>query len=416
MNFSNELKKIKNYLTAFKIRTIALDLILVFVNIFNIHYDGKTVIVKRNRINHRLRIVRKVLIYFMLLYILTYICIACFFTTLRIVMPKYAQSLDKYGYAREFEYIVKLGVPIIFLKLLIVSFPLSHWLKNNNKKLIIILLNDVLKILQKLSKRNIAIDFNNLPPYCNILFHLQFLLIIWNLLNNMRVLYKFEDVLSIIMDFIYDSYYVSLYLMYQIVLLIQWNIHDKLNKNFAKRMARKDFNCKDVLHFITMLRRLKNCQRNFAKNFWWLPSIVVMKAFLIISESFFFWNYIRQHNAMSDIRLIWLYSGAALYWLDIFLLVFMLSELRQLDHCAHQLLFMTVIRQYEATPEQSGTIKELDEYLSSHHFKPYTLYLYPNLQRMNCLLIWSIWWPFLFGFFITCINPINFRFIRSLSQ
>ncbi|XP_039958055.1 uncharacterized protein LOC120773126 [Bactrocera tryoni] len=416
MNFSNELKKIKKYLTAFKMRVIALDLILVFVNIFNIHYDGKTVIVKRNRINHRLRLIRKVLIYFLLLYILAYICSSCFFTNFRTVMPKYAQSLDEYGYVSQLEYIVKLGFSIMLLKLLIVSFPLSHWLKNNNKKLIITLLNDVIKIRQKLSKRNIAIDFNNLPPHCNLFFHLQFLLIIWNLLNNMRVLLKFEDLFTTIMDFIFDSYYASLYFLYQIVLLIQWNIHDKLNQNFAKRMARKDFNCKDVMQFITMLRRLKNCQRNFAKGFWWLPTIVVIKAFLIISESSFFWNYIRQHNAMSDIRLIWLYSSAALYWLDIFLLVFMLSELRQLDHCAHQLLFMTVIRQCEATPEQSGTIKELDEFFSSHHVKPYTLYLHPNLQRMSCLIIWSIWWPFVFGLFITCINPINFRYIRSLSQ
>lgn len=76
--------------------------------------------------------------------------------------------------------------------------------------------------------------------------------------------------------------------MYQIMLLILWNIHDKLSENFAKRMARKDFIFNDVLQFRAMPRRLKIFQHNFAQDFRWLPSILVVKAFLIITESTFF--------------------------------------------------------------------------------------------------------------------------------
>lgn len=72
---------------------------------------------------------------------------------------------------------------------------------------------------------------------------------------------------------------------------------------------------------------------------------------------------------MSDINLIWLYSSAALCWLDVFLLVFMLSALWRLKQYTHQLLFITAIRQHEATiPEQSRIIKEVWFFLYLFHY------------------------------------------------
>lgn len=356
LNFSY--KKIKNYFTALKIRALVLDLTLVIVNIFSFHYDGKTIIVKRNRINHRLRIVRKALTYAILAYILVDLLIACLLSIVRKLFPKYVASLDEYGYLTRAEYLVKFAFMFNVLKLIVSFFALAHWLNKNNKKVIITLLNEMLKMRQKLNKP-IAIDLNKLPPHCNILFHLQFLLIIWNLLNNMRLLMKIEDLLAIAMDFIIDLYYVSLYFMYQIVLLIQWNFHDNLNMNFEKRMACKAFKYKDILRFIALLRRLKKIQHNFAKCLVWFPAIVILKAFLIITESSFLWIYIKQHHNLAGIRLIWLYSSAALCWLDVFLLVFMLSEMCRLDHYARHLLFITAIRQCEAMPDDRGIFKEV---------------------------------------------------------
>ncbi|XP_054090652.1 uncharacterized protein LOC128922791 isoform X1 [Zeugodacus cucurbitae] len=415
MNLKLSYKKIKSYFTAFKMREIALDVTLGMVNIFSLHYDGKIVRVKRNRLNHHQRILRKLLVYVILIYNLFSILFLCFISICRKFFPIFVPFLDDDGYLTNTEYSAKLLHTFNTIKYLTTFYALTHWQNNKNKKVIITLLNDMLKMCKKLEK-HIAIDFNKLPPHCNFLFHLQFLLIIGNLLNNMCMLFKVEDLLTVLMGINNDSYYATLYVMYQIVLLIQWNIHENVNANFEKRIECNAIKTKDVLKFIALLKHLKNLQNNFAKNFVWLPSVFVFKAFFTITETSFLWNYIRQHNSLAGIRLIWLYSSAALCWLDVFLLVFMLSELRRLDHYTQQLLLKVTTMQYKASSDRRDTFKELEMFLSTHHLKPYTFHLNPFLQRMSNLLSWSIFWPFVFGLFITRINPFNLSFLRSLSQ
>ncbi|XP_054090654.1 uncharacterized protein LOC128922792 [Zeugodacus cucurbitae] len=411
MNLILSYKKIKSYFTAFKMREIALGVTLAMVNIFSLHYDGKIVRVKRNRLNHHQRILRKLLVYLTMLNNLCVLITSCLIYIFRKLFPKLVLLLNEYGFITKLEYVSNLSHTFNTIKYLTTFYALIHWQYNKNKKIIITLLNDMLKMSRKLDK-HIAIDLNKLPPHCNFLFHLQFLLIIGNLLNNMCMLFKVEDLLTVLMGIINDSYYATLYVMYQIVLLIQWNIHENVNANFEKRIECNAIKNKDVLKFIALLKHLKNLQNNFAKNFVWLPSVVVFKAFFTITETSFLWNYIRQHNSLAGTRLIWLHSSAALCWLDVFLLVFMLSELRRLDHYTQQLLLKVTALQYG----RRDTFKELKMFLSTSHLKPYTFHLNPFLQRMSNLLSWSIFWPFAFGLFITRINPFNFSFLRSLSQ
>ncbi|XP_028899404.2 uncharacterized protein LOC114804613 [Zeugodacus cucurbitae] len=294
-------------------------------------------------------------------------------------------------------------------------FLMICWWKKRNQKTLRTLLNELLVFCWKLNMR-LDIDFNKLPPQSSLLFQLHICLIIWNLLNNMRVISSFDFPSQTIKEAINGVYYTCVYLLYQTVLLTLWQLHYKANVKFEMRMVRETFKYKTVLKFIAFLRNLKNFQHRFAKAFVWLARLVALKTFLIVGQSSYLWRYQNQHQTLTDVKLIWLYTNLAESLLDMFLLVFMLSELCRLDRYTQRLLFEADKILHSKARAHSGSLKELEAYLSTPHFNSYTLQLHPFVQQISHFQIWAILIPVACGFIMNCLNSFDMMFIRDLSQ
>ncbi|XP_054090653.1 uncharacterized protein LOC128922791 isoform X2 [Zeugodacus cucurbitae] len=402
--FLNLIKRtFKKYLTTFKIRLYALKFTSVLINIYCLQYDGEHVIVKNSRINRYKRKTRKICMLAVFLHILlSFVGCSCI-KAFQLYYPKVYLQID------DLVYLCKLYMATNATKSVITFCMMLCWWNKRNQKTLITLLNELLVICRKLNMR-LDIDFNKLPPQSSLLFQLQFLLIIWNLLNNVRRVFSFDNIVHIMKN----VYITSFYLIYQTVLLTLWQLHYKANVKFAMRMERETFKYKTVLKFITFLRNLKNFQHRFAKAFVWLPRLVTLKTFLIVGQSSYLWQ--NQHQTLADVKLIWLYTNLVESLLDMFLLVFMLSELCRLDHYTQRLLFEADNILHSKAPARSGSLKELEAYLSTPRFNSYTLQLHPFVQQISHFQIWAILIPVACGFIMNCLNPFDMLFIRDLRQ
>ncbi|XP_029407347.2 uncharacterized protein LOC115066381 [Bactrocera dorsalis] len=407
---------VKKHLTVFKIRLYTLDITSALINIHSLHYNSKNVTVKNSRINHYQRIARRIFIFIIFVESLFTIVAG---SGISIFRKYYPNELDKMNCVGRIplERVFKLVMTTSAIKYCITFCVLFCWWNKQSKRAFIKLLNELLRLCRRLTI-HFDIDCSKLPPQCSLLFHLQFLVIIGNLLNNLLLAFTFNDIYSSLRDFFNGVFYAPIPLMYQTVLLTLCQLHYKANAQLDMYVACDACKNKYIFKFIVFLSDLKTFQNRFAKAFIWLPRLVAIKTFLIVGECSYLWHYQNHYNTLADVKLIWLYTAVAESLLDIFLMVFMLNELRRLDLQTQHLLYLTVINLHNEMSYRGRRValREHGIYLSTPQSKSYTLHLHHFVEQLCYLQVWTILIPVLCGFMLACLDPFDMMFIRDLSQ